>query len=705
MQQPPTSTPTPTSTTVSMAPGATTIHDLPDAILSSILAAVSDTRTRNAASLVCRKWLVLERGTRTSLTLRGNVVHNNLYMIPTCFRAVTHLDLSLLSPWGHSLISPSSDPTLLAHLLRHAFPFVTSLTVYARTPATLQLLAPQWPLLSHIKLVKWHQRSPSALGSDFDPILHHCPSLTSIDLSNFYYWTEDLPPALQAHPLTAAALTRLDLMTLSFAEGFKSHEIRAITAACPNLQHLLLACTFDPRYIGFVGDEAIVAIAANCPRLSVLHLADTASLSNSRGDAEEEGFSSEDAGISTSALSELFAGLPLLQELVLDVCKNVRDSGATLEALNSKCPKLKVLKLGHFHGLCLAIGSQIDGVALCQGLESLSIKNSADLTDMGLIAIGRGCTRLAKFEIHGCSKITWKGLRTMACLRHRTLVEVKISRCKNLDAVSALRGLEPVRDRIQQLHIDCIWERQEESAEEKELEQQQQSHSVNNNMNKKKKRKHGSEAEEGGGYEQWSSKIWERLRSLSLWIGVGELLTPLAEAGLDDCPCLEEIQIKVEGDCRERGKPPKPFGLSSLARYPRLSKMKLDCGDTVGYALTAPSGQMDLSTWDRFYLNGIKNLRLNELDYWPPQDTDVNHRSLSLPSAGLLSECVTLRKLFIHGTAHEHFMTFLLAIPNLRDVQLREDYYPAPEDEMSTEMRIDSCSRFEDALNRRRIPD
>ncbi|KAJ9550145.1 hypothetical protein OSB04_014190 [Centaurea solstitialis] len=53
----------------------------------------------------------------------------------------------------------------------------------------------------------------------------------------------------------------------------------------------------------------------------------------------------------------------------------------------------------------------------------------------------------------------------------------------------------------------------------------------------------------------------------------------------------------------------------------------------------------------------------------------------------------------------EHFLMFLLRIPNLRDVQLREDYYPAPENDMSTEMRADSCSRFEDALNRRQIDD
>lgn len=186
-----------------------------------------------------------------------------------------------------------------------------------------------------------------------------------------------------------------------------------------------------------------------------------------------------------------------------------------------------------------------------------------------------------------------------------------------------------------------------------------------------------------GNVNGFSDKSWDKLQYLSLWIRVGDLLTPLPVAGLEDCPSLEEIRIKVEGDCRGQPKPAESeFGLSILACYPQLSKMQLDCGDTRGYVYTAPSGQMDLSLWERFFLNGISSLSLNELHYWPPQDEDVNQRSLSLPAAGLLQECFTLRKLFIHGTAHEHFMNFFLNIPNLREVQLREDYYPAPENDM-----------------------
>lgn len=488
---------------------------------------------------------------------------------------------------------------------------------------------------------------------------------------------------------------------------------------------------FDPRYIGFVADDALLAISTNCPKLTLIHLADTSAPLSTRSDPEVEGFSTEDAGINAPSLIEFFSGLPLLEELVLDVRKNVIASGPALEMLNLKCPKLKSLKLGQFQGICAAVESKLDGLALCHGLESLSITSSADLTDMGLIAIGRGCYKLAKLEVEGCKKVTVRGMRTLASLLHRTLVEVKISCCKNLGAASSLKALEPIQSRIELIHIDCVWDSVEQFEDLEgtefnfDLNKAQDIGGGNSSYGEftsdyddtaraKKKCRYDYDLNildnihiNGNGDGNGSKmKTWNKLKHLSLWIGVGELLSPLSIMGLDECPRLEEMKIKIEGDCREWSRlSDRAFGLSSLIRYPELKKMHLDCGDVIGYAHTAPSGQMDLSLWERFYLFGIKNLSLEELDYWPPQDRDVNQRSLSLPAAGLLAECSTLRKLFIHGTAHEHFLMFLLSIPNLRDVQLREDYYPAPADEMSTEMRIDSWRRFEDALNRRHIAD
>lgn len=696
------------------------IHDLPVVILTNILSLVIDTGTRNSMSLVCRKWLVLERATRTSLILRGNFRH--LFLLPTCFRAVTNLDLSLLSPWGHPIFESSPNALLLAQLLRQAFPSIVSLTIYARTPTTVHILAPRWPNLRHIKLVRWHQRVSSPLGSDFLPLLHHCLLLSSLDLSHFYFWTEDLPPALEAHPNAAASLYRLNILSHCSVDGFKSHELLAITAACPNLRELLATCVFDHRFIGFVGGETLLALASNCPRLSLLHLADSASTNGARTDPDGDGYAPEEARISHATLRDLFAALPLLEELVLDVCHNVRDTAPSLELLASKCPRLRYLKLRYFHGLYMGVNSQLRDIAMIRGLVSLSINNSADFTDSGLIAISIGCPRLSMFEVHGCQKITEMGMRRLASTLQKTLIDVRISNCKNLNALCLLHALQPIQDLIQRLHIDCVWEGLQISEKEPSSSSNQPAgiHNFQTNTrhfkweetNLRKKRKYISDADRpssssrGNRVEGFPSNTWGKLQHLSLWMLVGELMTPLAFVGLENCPMLEEIQIKVEGDCRHQSRPHMAaFGLSSLVRFPRLSKMELNCGGVTGYALTAPSGHPDLSLWERFYLNGIGCLNLTEMDYWPPQDQDLNNRILSLPAAGLLAQCGTLRKLFIHGTANEHFMMFFLQILTLRDVQLREDYYPAPENDLSTEMRVDSCCRFEDALNSRQIPD
>lgn len=712
------------ATTVIKVPN---FHDiLPDAIMSNIFSLITDTRTRNAMSLVCLKWCKLERSTRKSLALRGNI--RDLNQVPVCFQAINNLDLSCLSPWGHPLLESSSNPSLLAKLLSHAFPSVVSLTIYARSPLTLHFLAPEWPKLSHVKLVRWHQRFNAPIGYDFFALFEHCPSLSSIDLSHFYCWTEDLPTAFELYPSIAASLSHLNLLVgHSFTEGYKSHELLSITSACPNLSQLLATCVFDHRFLGFVGDETLLSIASNCPRLSLLHLADSTALSSNSSRADpnnnDEGYASEDARISPTALGDFFESLPLLEELVLDVGNNVRDTWPALELLNSKCPRLKSLKLGQVHGICREIDSSMPaaGVALWKGLESLSIKNSADLTDSALIAISLGCSNLTKFEVQGCNKITKMGMQIFARVLEKTLVDVRISSCKYLNTVCSLQALEPIRDRIQRLHVDCVWESVEQYSQDHEIrgESSSSSHEAcgfkdfqtekrimmseeEASLKKKAKCCDGS----GNGFSSCSD-TWTKLKYLSLWIAVGELLNPIRLAGLENCPILEEIQIKVVGDCRNQQKPVfmAEFGLNSLVNYPQLSRMHFDCGDAIGFALTAPRGYADLSLWERFYLNGIENLNLKELNYWPPQDMDVHQRSLSLPAAGLLSQCRSLRKLFIHGTANEHFMSFFLKIPTLRDVQLREDYYPAPENDTTSEMRVDSCYRFQDALNRRHIPD
>eukprot|EP01018_Ginkgo_biloba_P014532 Gb_10080 [translate_table: standard] len=899
----------------------THFHDIPEVIISNIFSAIKDTRSRNRMALVCRKWREMERSTRLSFCIRGNIC--NLYLIPKCFQSVTNLDLSLCSPWGYPPLDPTPPGQIIGHLLKQAFPMVNNITIYVRNARNIDMLVRLWPGLEYVKLVRWHQRAldpedAMGLGMELLFLMQNCRMLKSLDLSEFYCWTEDIPPALQAEPHVSANLRSLNLLKLS-TEGFKAQELIVISSACRNIEELYAICVFDPRYMDVVGDDALATLAKNCVKIRILHLVDATAFGALRGNPEE-GFSSEEARITRQGLEEMFRSLPLLEDFVLDISQNVRDSGPVLELLGSQCKKIRSLKLGQFHGICK--GPQPDGVALCSNLEELCIKNCADLCDMGLATIATGCRRLVKLELQGCKEITETGLNFCVSKLKKTLIDVRVSCCKYLDAAATVRALEPVRECIRKLHIDCVWHKsilEQEIAtpssaqrsnsigpctsfrremisygvakdrlvpigsyNEKRWEETQNcagepflelrpprffpdlnhsdygcdasssnlpitSFGLDLNLSASSYTEHSEmhsyiSGEEGclpwtrssgghkdtntvggsQGFERYASsdemkcgsmdikskalqieqntsfdsdfvsdsssvgfmdflgvnekhqgvrceaggndclevmgkqsqvwgaagesskrtslansegetlykkkciynlrdskhhgkisernrlgdplghffaKTWNNLNYLSLWIPVGELLTPLAAVGLKSCPVLEEIKIRVEGDCRHCPKP-KGFacGLNSLVHYPSLSKLQLDCGEAVGYALSAPGGHMDLSLWERWYLKGVEELHLSELDYWPPQDKDMNRRGLSLPAAGLLSECATLRKLFIHGTAHEHFMMMLIRRQNLRDVQLREDYYPAPEDDTSTEMRTDSCKRFEEAL-------
>ncbi|KAL2651528.1 hypothetical protein R1flu_019656 [Riccia fluitans] len=310
---------------------ATEIGDLPHAVLTTIFTLVSDPRTRNNMALACRDWYYLERQTRCSLKLRGNVC--NLMSLPYSFRNVTQLDLSCCSPWGYSVFqSTSTGGEMVGRLLRDAFPNVKDIAIYVRDAVDIQMVAWLWPELESLRLVRWHQRamepgSGMEIGTEVECILK-CQKLSKLDLSKFYCWTEDIPPALEAGTATASNLVYLDLLKIS-PEGFKSTEIATITSACQNLEQLFLLCEFDPRLLDSVGDSALASLATNCPRLRVLHLVDSNEWGFLRSDVNDD-YAEEEANVTRHGLITMFRSLPHLQELVLNLGQNVRDSGDPL---------------------------------------------------------------------------------------------------------------------------------------------------------------------------------------------------------------------------------------------------------------------------------------------------------------------------------------------------------------------------------------
>lgn len=138
-------------------------------------------------------------------------------------------------------------------------------------------------------------------------------------------------------------------------------------------------------------------------------------------------------------------------------------------------------------------------------------------------------------------------------------------------------------------------------------------------------------------------KSWKGLTYLSLWIGAGELLTPLPMTGLDVHPNLEEIRIRVERDCRSGHKPSKRWAallvILDCQRCSWIAYKRFCINHTMWAGGFEPVGEV-LLEWNREFKP------VWAFDYWPPQEfKPVSQRSLSLPGAGLLAECLAMRHL------------------------------------------------------------
>lgn len=209
----------------------------------------------------------------------------------------------------------------------------------------------------------------------------------------------------------------------------------------------------------FVNDETLRKLATNCPLLTTLHLVDPTpiNLNNNRG-AVNNLPEDNPSAITPACLETLFSSLSLT-DFSLDLSHPILEVGPALEALGQRRagPLIKNLKLGYFQGVCKGKWLHLDGVAVCGGLESLCLKNCADLSDASLSAIARGCTRLSRFELIGCDLVTELGIQKLAIGLRQTLKDLSVSRCPLISAPALVKALKPVRGRLERLHLDCIW--------------------------------------------------------------------------------------------------------------------------------------------------------------------------------------------------------------------------------------------------------
>lgn len=214
----------------------------------------------------------------------------------------------------------------------------------------------------------------------------------------------------------------------------------------------------------FVNDATLLKLAKNCPNLTTLHLVDPTPVTLNNNPEAVNNFQEDNPSVITPAgLEKLFSLLPFLTDLSLELSHPILEVGPMLESLGQRCAShlIKNLKLGYFQGVCKGKWLHLDGVSVCGGLESLCLKNCADLSDASLAAISRGCTRLSRFELIGCDLVTELGIHKLAFGLRQTLKDVSVSRCTLISARALVNALKPVRARLERLHIDCVWTRPE----------------------------------------------------------------------------------------------------------------------------------------------------------------------------------------------------------------------------------------------------
>ncbi|KAF9622308.1 hypothetical protein IFM89_031111 [Coptis chinensis] len=222
--------------------------------------------------------------------------------------------------------------------------------------------------------------------------------------------------------------------------------------------------------------------------------------------------------------------------------------------------------------------TRIEGIAVCKGLESLSIKSSADLTDSSLMGISLGCPRLAKFHIQRCKKVTEMGMKFLTCVLRKTLVDHSLGVLLN-------NGL---------VHNDF------------DLNEFVEDESMTNGLN--------------NGYNIFSTSTKRHVDSYD-------------RVKNKKCKYSSELQCNGSGFLhkswdRSRPKPSDgAFGLLSLARYPELVKMKLDCGDVIGTSeyFHSVTYYCSFDCWWISFLTDIQGHSLPEMGIWGTLYYNVGH--------------------------------------------------------------------------------
>ncbi|MBA0616472.1 hypothetical protein Godav_016516 [Gossypium davidsonii] len=354
---------------------------LPDELILEILRRLDSKSSHDACSLVCKRWLGLERLSRSTLRI-GASGSPDIFIKFLAQRFVNvkavHIDerLSISLPVTAGKRRRRDENSLLSLKIHFAGernePKEEECEPFCLTDSGLTAVADGFTKLEKLSLIWCSNVTSFGVMS----LAQKCSLLKSLDLQGCYVGDQGLA-------VVGQCCKQLEDLNLRFCESLTDSGLVTLATECgKSLKSLGVAACAR------ITDKSLEAVGSHCKNLETLSL-----------DSEF---------ISNKGILAIAQGCPLLKVLKLQ-CINVTDRA--LMAVGASCLSLEMLALYSFQQFTDE-GLRSIGKG-CKKLKNLTLSDCNFLGDRGLEAIATGCTELTHLEVNGCHNIGTIGLESV----------------------------------------------------------------------------------------------------------------------------------------------------------------------------------------------------------------------------------------------------------------------------------------------------